>query len=637
MQKLQILFLVIMYPLCIQSQEFYPVSEIDSNLLQNTNAVVRNYSRKIIIEDLDKVVVKTNKVITILNEKGNRFLGAYELYDNSEKIKEQKATIYDRNGEELEKFKSRDFRDQSNYPSFVLFADNRVSILDYVPRSYPYTISYTSEVESVNSVFLPDWWPLNNYNISVENSSYQIINEIHAPLRFLESNLDNMQLEKDFDDFNLHYRVRNIAAMQQEALSPDFSEVAPKLLVALGEFHLAGVNGKAENWKEFGKWQYENLVKGHDELPEETIAQVRTLVKDANSLEEKAELIYDYVQNKTRYIAIALGIGGWEPAYANEVDHLGYGDCKGLTNYTKALLKSQGIEAYYTVVHSGDKIDIDPKFTKMQGNHVILNIPREEGEDIWLECTSQYSPFNYLGDFTDDRYVLKITPEGGEIVKTKKYSAEDNLQKITCTIAVEDGGGFHAVFNRQSTGIPYGDIFPIARQTEEIQKQYYREKWSHLRNISFDEIKYSNSKDSIRFTEQLMFHGDKFAVKAGSRMLLPLNFINNHRMQLPDDKNRQHPIKMSRGKTYSDTFKYIIPKAYVVEAFPEGTELTTDFGSFSFQVEKQETENAVELIVRRSLMFKEGEWAPERYQDFKSFMNAIGDMNNQKAVIIEKI
>jgi hypothetical protein len=51
----------------------------------------------------------------------------------------------------------------------------------------------------------------------------------------------------------------------------------------------------------------------------------------------KAKLIYDYVQQKSRYVSIQVGIGGWKPMDASDVDRLGYGDCKGLTNYTKAL------------------------------------------------------------------------------------------------------------------------------------------------------------------------------------------------------------------------------------------------------------------------------------------------------------
>jgi len=87
-----------------------------------------------------------------------------------------------------------------------------------------------------------------------------------------------------------------------------------------------------------GNWQKENLLKGRRDLSETTIQEVTTLVSKASTNKEKAKLIYQYVQNKTRYISIQLGIGGWKPILASEVDRLGYGDCKALTNYTKALL-----------------------------------------------------------------------------------------------------------------------------------------------------------------------------------------------------------------------------------------------------------------------------------------------------------
>ncbi|MDP4989490.1 MAG: DUF3857 domain-containing protein, partial [Polaribacter sp.] len=108
------------------------------------------------------------------------------------------------------------------------------------------------------------------------------------------------------------------------------------------------------------------------------------------------------MQQKTRYISVQIGIGGWEPIAANLVDDVGYGDCKGLTNYTKALLDVADVTAYYTVVYADDRIDVDKDFSSLQGNHVILNIPNN-GKDVWLECTSQTMPFGFLGDFTDDR------------------------------------------------------------------------------------------------------------------------------------------------------------------------------------------------------------------------------------------
>ncbi len=285
-----------------------------------------------------------------------------EFYDESNKIKEQEAIIYDKNGEEIEKIKSRKFKDQSNFPSFILFSDNRVSYLDYTPRSYPYTVEYTSEVEEHNSVFIGDWVPVEGYDLSVESSSFKLMNPENIPLRFAERNFANTQLLKNNSSYNLDYKVTGLPAYEYEVLSPDFNNFAPRVLVALNDFELEDVKGSAANWKEFGKWMYENLVNDHDKLSAATVSKIESLTANAKTTEEKARLIYKYVQDNTRYIAVSYGIGGWEPATAHEVDRLKYGDCKGLTNYTKALLKSQGIESYYTVVFGGDKKEYRSRF-----------------------------------------------------------------------------------------------------------------------------------------------------------------------------------------------------------------------------------------------------------------------------------
>ena len=53
---------------------------------------------------------------------------------------------------------------------------------------------------------------------------------------------------------------------------------------------------------------------------------------------------------------------------------------------------------------------------------------------VFLECTSQDDPFGYQANFTDDRDVLVIKPEGGEIIRTKNYENKDNSQIVKATI-----------------------------------------------------------------------------------------------------------------------------------------------------------------------------------------------------------
>ena len=84
--------------------------------------------------------------------------------------------------------------------------------------------------------------------------------------------------------------------------------------------------------------------------------------------------------------------------------------------------------SYYTELYGDrDKIDIESDFFSVQGNHVILCVPNKD-KYVFLECTSQTDPFGYQANFTDDRNVVVIKPEGGEIIRTKIYENKDNSQ-----------------------------------------------------------------------------------------------------------------------------------------------------------------------------------------------------------------
>src|SRR3546814_20146460 len=72
------------------------------------------------------------------------------------------------------------------------------------------------------------------------------------------------------------------------------------------------------------------------------------LVSDADSDREKAARIYHYMQQKNRYVSIQVGIGGLQPMFAEEVDRLSYGDCKGLANYTRSEERRVGKECVST-------------------------------------------------------------------------------------------------------------------------------------------------------------------------------------------------------------------------------------------------------------------------------------------------
>ncbi len=623
-----ILFVISPYIFCQENS--LSIVNIPSELLENSNSVVRNEQILLEINAVDKMTVYTSRTVTVLNEFGRNHVAPGESYNDNLKIKNQSAVVYNAAGIEVKKIKQKNFQDVSAVSSNDLFSDNRVSYLDYTPISYPYTIVYESEVVSNSTIFIRHWKPIRRYSQSVQFSSYKFVNPNQIPIRFKESNMTS-SFKKSKSDYDLEYSVSNLSSFEYQYLSPDLFEFAPVLKVALKNFSLVGVEGSAENWKEFGKWQFDNLILNKNNLSPQTISVVTALTKNIADPVEKARLIYEYVQSRTRYISIQLGIGGWMPMDSSQVDELGYGDCKALTNYTYSLLQSQGIDSYYTVVHAGeDKEDFDRDFASMQGNHVILTIPQEK-ENIFLECTSQTHPFNYLGDFTDNRNVLLIKPDGGEIIRTKKYNFDENLEENEAEITLNANGEFSANLKRTSKGVDYGNSYYLEKLDFKDQKRHYRTEFEKLKNLEIEGLKFKNDKKEKIFEEKLKIKGTNFGTVAGKRVLIPLSLFAINTVEAPRYENRIYPIEILRGRIIKNKNTFYIPEGYKIESTPAAEEFITDFGSF-----KTET-TAVDgkIVMVQTFILKDGIWEAEKYKSFRGFMQSVKIKSNQKAVITQ--
>src|SRR3546814_899435 len=232
------------------------------------------------------------------------------------------------------------------------------------------------------------------------------------------------------------------------------------------------------------------LLSGGMALPAQMVAYVKALVAGLASDKEKAAVLYGFLQRKTRYVSIQIGIGGFKPMAAATVDRLGYGDCKGLVNYMRALLAVVDIPSYYCVVEAGNaKRGIRADFASMdQGNHVILCVPLEQ-DTVWLECTSQRLPFGFLGSFTDDRTVWACTPEGGKLLKTPGYAVAASTQERRAELQLAGDGTVAGHMQTVFSGGQYDNHLEIAESNGGEQMKMLKAAYD-IDHISFGHIDY---------------------------------------------------------------------------------------------------------------------------------------------------
>ena len=618
---------------CFSQKLEYSSFLIPAELKEDANAVVRNSVIEIAIEDVDKMTVSKREVVTVLNKLGISDARIAESYDNDTKITKLSAVIYDAFGNQIKKYKERDFLDVSAVDGGTLYSDSRVKYVDYTPITYPYTLVFESEYKTATTGFIPWWFPVNGYYVSVEKSTYTLKNPKGIAWRKKETHLTDFNIEKNDSETDLTYVLKNQKAFEYENSSLSSRDILPLVKVALNKFYLKGVYGEATNWQEFGKWMHKSLLEGRDVIDDATKFKVLNLVKGITDFEEKAKIVYEFMQNKTRYISVQVGIGGWEPIAARQVDKVGYGDCKGLTNYTKALLDIAGVTSYYTVVYADKKRNLDKDFSSIQGNHVILNIPNKE-KDIWLECTSQTMPFGFLGDFTDDRDVLVVMPEGGVIKRTTRYKDIENFQKTDATVQLKKDGSLTATLKRVSKGLQYDDKQGLVSLTEEdLIKRYKSNVWSYNNNLEVNSVAIENDKDKVVFTEDLSVSIKNYAAINQGEYLFRVNIFNKIGYVPKRYRTRKLPLKISQGYKDIDDLIIKIPDGYSLNNLPETKELSTDFGTYKITFTKVDDTT---FKYHKSIVIKEGVYPKEEYKLYRSFRRSIAKYENLRIAITKK-
>lgn len=261
-----------------QKSEYETLSIADS-LKENANAIVRLNQLDVTISSQRSMNVLTKRVVTVLNENGLGAINAVESYNKTTAIRNIEAIVFDAGGTEIKKVKRKDFKDQSAVDGGTLFSDDRYLYLSYTPIQYPFTIVFTSEIETSTTAFIPQWYPLDSYFVSVEKSILNVNYPENLGFKKMERNFSNFKIEKTTDKpTQLSYTATNILAQKQEDYSPVFSSVFPKVMMGLELFHLEGVDGNAKTWKEFGKWYSDAILEKTSDLSAETKAKVKTLV-----------------------------------------------------------------------------------------------------------------------------------------------------------------------------------------------------------------------------------------------------------------------------------------------------------------------------------------------------------------------
>ena len=604
--------------------------QIPDSIQKGSDAICLKHDIKIEVIG-NKALITSYTSTKILNANGKSNGDLTLFYQTNTPVNYIKGNVYDSNGKKVQSLKGKDIKDVSMTSDYSLFDDYRAKTVEIFYPSYPYTVEYEYQQTLNGFISLPSWIPVNDYRVGVLNASITLTFQENNPINYKYFNLQSPAINKVTNgDTQLKWEISNIKPIQQEPFSSRIYEVSPFIMFTPSCFNFHNSEGCFTSWESYGTWVF-GLLKGRNTISETLKNQLISLTSSARNVREKVKIVYKFMQSQTRYVSIQLGIGGFQPFPASDVEMLGYGDCKALSNYTMTLLEAVGIKSYYTEIGIS-RMNIKHKDfpSASQTDHVILNVPLEN-DTIWLECTNQRYPFGYLSHRHQGQNVMVVTEKGGDLKKIPSLGIAGNTQLRKGKFNIDSVGNAKGELTTICHGGEIENLMPEIWVSKKEQLEILNRKY-RIPNLTILDFNFLSEDDSTLYaSETINFTINNVASRTGKRLFLKLNSFGLVPTPPVKNKERFSDLVIDQSFSHVDSITYSLPDGFRVESVPDNVNNTSSFGniSVSYIIDK----NMLICVKKFSLI--KNQFPANEYNNFVDFMSSASKLDNQSIVLTE--
>ena len=591
-------------------------------------AVVEDYSTDIICDKLTHAVMHFKKTTTILHESASDFGFFSCTCSNSNQLISFKGQVTDASGNIIRKMKIKDLKKTEYSPYLAI--DDYIMYLEYTPSSFPVTVTYEWELDCKdNLVEFPPFCPQTDYNVDVKRAAYHLAAPQELGVRYAFKNISQpAEVYKNKAGAQvISLEMTDIPRVKKIPYTRPIYDRVPIAYFAPSLFVYYETQGSLSNWKEFGMWQF-GMLRGRDALPEDIRNEIHQLTDSLGDDRQKVEAIYNLLGKKTRYVAILFGIGGQRPASAIDVCSSGYGDCKGLTNFMRAMLQEVGITSNYTTISTRNRQLLKDFASVGQMNHVILQVPIKN-DTIWLECTNPQLPFGYVHGDIAGHDAIEVSRAGGRLVHIPAYPDSTNLARNQIRLQL-DGSGIADIdvssvfYNlRMESRIP---VYKMGR--DEQKKAILRMLYAPQAEIDKSEFKMEGPVLSL----DAHVRSKNYTTATGKRLFVPVCPIRRDTSIPAVDEERLEDFYIETGYCDEDEIIITLPEGSEIEATPSDVIINESFASFHSIIKRKGSQ----IIITNRLLVKSGTYDKSSYSRFIEFMKKVNTAYGQK-VVLKKI
>ncbi len=426
------------------------------------------------------------------------------------------------------------------------------------------------------------------------------------------------------------FRTENRAGIVEEPDAPPFSSLAAEVVINYDAKGPAAL----QSWAQAGH-SYHALFDNGKKPETEIASQVDGLENGQSDTLSKIDALYNYVSRRIRYVAVEIGIGGYQPHPAADVYKNKYGDCKDKANLLISMLGKIGLRGYPALVGTRGDLEADPKIpTLTTFDHMIVALPVSASlrpgverfpsydprtQILWMDPTSETDPLGQLPEMDQGVFALIAYADHGELRRIPEAPPDTNGTRYTAHVVLQPDGRGTADVEVKYLGAADArkHYFYRGRSQSEILKGFEDRVANYVTQAQFQRASISGASDSRQqITERFSFAGDFSSASSGDTWFLQPLFLSG--MDVPEygSSPRKLPLDIGTPEQIQGQYRIELPPGMRVDRLPDKTSIQSEFGELD--VEYSMSGNAI--LAKQTFSFTQSRIPPEKYPAYREFM-----------------
>jgi hypothetical protein len=613
---------------------------------EKTDAVLLYSERTVTVQSADKIKITVREAYKILRPGGREYGTVAASFNSHSKISGMRGWCIPAQGKDYE-VKDKEAIEISlpKIDGSELVSDVKDKFIR-IPAADPGNIVGYEYEEEEQPFVLQDIWRFQESS-PVREAHYSV--QLPAGWEYKATWMNYPEVKPTQSGNQVQWLVSDVKGIRPEDDMPPLNGVVGLLVVSFVPPG-GGANKGFQNWKEMGDWEA-GLEAGRRDASPEIKQKVAALTASSATPLGKMQALAKFVQGDIRYVAIELGIGGWQPHPAPEIFTHRYGDCKDKATLMSSMLHEIGVESFFisiNTVRGGAAPDRPPMIGWFNHEILAVRLPADVkdkslvaviehpklGRLLIFDPTDEYTPFGQLRGELQANHGLLVTPEGGELLKLPELPPAMSGIQRTAKLTLNPRG----TLSGEVAETRFGDsalwqramLKSVTKETDKI-KPIENVVANSLSTFQITKASILNLNQTDQpFGYQYSLVAESYAKTAGNLLLVRPRVLGSKSRDLLETKEaRKYPVEFDGPSRDTDTFEITIPPGYEVDDLPPPINADFSFASYHSKTEV----NGNTLKYTRTYEVKELSVPVSKVDELKKLYRIIASDERNTAVL----